>query len=122
MVRSEFGTRVPPPTAPEGPPGDDVGGAAVTLRELMDWRDAEIEVARARGEKIFLDFPTAWFEDPSWMCENGHVSGMHLKSDEGDKCLECRRPVALGPPWCGEAKLAEVMAGIRKGRAVACAG
>ena len=82
------------------------------VAKLRTWRDAEAKAAEARGEKMFLGKPVAWFEDLRWFCPNGHVSANFLKSEErGDLCLACRQPVIMGPP-IGERAFAPILAAL----------
>lgn len=68
------------------------------LAALVNWRDDLAETAGARGDKMFMGIPDAWFEDPHWFCTNGHVSHCVLRSDSGaSRCLACREVVILGP-------------------------
>lgn len=72
---------------------------------LVIWRDSKI-----RGE-LFMGLPDAWYEHPTWACENGHISHLYLKSERlGDVCLACRKPIVLIPPDTTEQKLAEILA------------
>lgn len=65
---------------------------------LRNWRDTVAKAEIASGKAAFLGKPEEWFEDLHWFCENGHVSGMFLKSEEeGDLCLACYKPVFMGP-------------------------
>lgn len=85
------------------------------FQALITWRDAEAKVAEARGEKMFMGKPDAWFDEPHWFCINGHVSGTFLKCEvDGDRCLACHERVILGPT-IGERDFAPVIAGIRQG-------
>jgi hypothetical protein len=87
--------------------GADPAVEAVRLRRLMAWRDRRARQAILDGAPAFCGKPEAWFEDPTWACSAGHVSGMILKCEEdGDLCLACMRPVILIPPSVGEAELA----------------
>lgn len=80
---------------------------------IVRWRDAEAKAAEARGEGMTMGFPDAWYEDPSWFCQNGHVSGNYLKSEErGALCLACHERVFLGPP-IGERAFAPILKALR---------
>lgn len=83
------------------------------FERMRAWRDDLAAQANARGEKMFLNKPDAWFADPHFMCENGHVSGMILTGDSGDRCLECHKPTILGPA-IGEARFAPIAAAFRR--------
>jgi hypothetical protein len=51
------------------------------------------------NEPTFLGIPERWFDDPTWLCTNGHVSKRYLKSElRGDLCLACFEPVHLCDP------------------------
>lgn len=81
---------------------------------LIAWRDAEAAAAKARGERMFMGKPEAWYEDPHFFCINGHVSGCVLGSElRGDICLACDEPVILGPR-IGEAEFAPIIAALTK--------
>lgn len=55
---------------------------------MVAWLDARKEFERLGGSKMFLGIPDRWFAEGPWFrCENGHVSGCVLKTDEGDRCL-----------------------------------
>jgi hypothetical protein len=55
-------------------------------------------------EPRFMGIPERWLDDPTWLCENGHVSKWYVKSEErGDLCPACRRPVRLCDPDTREA-------------------
>lgn len=62
--------------------------------EIMALAAAE----KAAGALMFMEKPDRWYEAPHWRCRNGHVSTMFLKTDAGDKCLECRAYVFLTFP------------------------
>ena len=65
---------------------------------LQEWRDAYAKQEIASGKPSFMGNPDEWYEDTHWFCENGHVSGRFLKSEEeGVLCLACRKPVFMGP-------------------------
>lgn len=82
---------------------------------LIAWRDAEAKAAEARGELMFMGKPDAWYDDPHWFCEGGHVSGTYLKcEEEGNRCLACHAPVFLGP-HIGEREFAPILATLTKG-------
>jgi hypothetical protein len=50
-------------------------------------------------EEMFLGIPERWLDDPTWKCDNGHVSKRFLKSEtRGDLCLACLAPVRLCDP------------------------
>ncbi len=81
---------------------------------MCAWLYHHKEIERLAGAKMFMDIPDRWFEDPSWRCENGHVSSTFLKSErDGDRCLACHGrvkltfpedregdpPVPIEPPW-----------------------
>lgn len=67
----------------------------ISLEEMRAWRDAQ---AAASTEKKFMGKPESWYENLHWFCRRGHVSGVFLKADDGDRCLVCREPVIMGPP------------------------
>ena len=82
------------------------------LDAMRAWRDARATLEIAEGAKGFLGKPGAWYERPHWFCENGHVSGAFLKCDDGDRCLDCRKPVILGPT-IGEAAFAPILVSLK---------
>lgn len=48
---------------------------------------------------MFWDLPDRWYEHPTWICCNGHISTVFLKSEQhGDLCLGCMSPVILTDP------------------------
>lgn len=56
-------------------------------------------LAEARGEKMFMGIPDAWYDHPRWRCPNNHVSDRYLMTeDRGDRCLCCGEPVMLSFP------------------------
>lgn len=76
---------------------------------LREWRDATATAEIASGKTHFMGKPDDWYEDPHWFCENGHVSGRYLKSEEeGSLCLGCRKPVFMGPKM-GEAAFSSIV-------------
>lgn len=60
-------------------------------------------IAKETGP-LFQGLPERWLDDPTWRCENGHVSKRFLKSDGlgRDACLECHGKVWLTFPGDGE--------------------
>lgn len=51
------------------------------------------------NEKLFFEIPDRWYEHPTWVCCNGHVSTIFLKSElKGDCCLVCMSSVILTDP------------------------
>jgi hypothetical protein len=78
----------------------------MTFEQLRDWRNDE--AAKSTEEK-FMGKPESWFVNLHWFCTNGHVSGVFLKTDTGDRCLACREMVLMGPA-IGEAEFAKVVA------------
>lgn len=80
----------------------------VEIRKIREWRT---RLALADPRPHFMGKPEAWYDDPHWFCGNGHVSGMFLKTDDGDMCLACRAPVCMGPP-IGEAEFKKVLEGL----------
>ena len=48
---------------------------------------------------MFMGIPDRWYEDATWLCENGHVSKHYLKSSvNGAVCLGCLKPVRMVAP------------------------
>jgi hypothetical protein len=70
----------------------------MTDQELKNLQKKHIEVAKENNELMFMGIPDSWFENPQWMCKNGHVSGRYLKTDKGALCLACGECVILMPP------------------------
>lgn len=68
------------------------------LAGLLAWRHGEIARIVVAGGSVFLGLPEAWMDDPHFGCENGHVSTMVIKTDKGDQCARCRRPMIMIPP------------------------
>jgi hypothetical protein len=50
-----------------------------------------IEADQHESGPRFLGAPERWLDDPTWRCENGHVSKRYLKSERLGRsaCLEC---------------------------------
>jgi hypothetical protein len=48
----------------------------------------------------FMGLPDRWYDNPTWRCENGHVSKRYLKSEKynGNVCLACFSSVWLTFP------------------------
>lgn len=69
--------------------------SASLLEQIHKWRNAL--ALETPVEQCFMGRPNAWYEDPHWFCPNGHVSGVFLKAEEGDRCLACGEPVLMGP-------------------------
>lgn len=66
-------------------------------------RDAQLAVAVAAGEPLFMGTPDSWFDRPTWLCSNGHVSTYILKSEvRGDLCLACQQSVRMVAPTTRE--------------------
>jgi uncharacterized protein with PIN domain len=75
----------------------------MTNEELVAWRRRMVEIAEAAGEEMFFSVPDSWFDDPTWMCRNRHVSKTYLKSDtKGARCLACGEVVIMVPPGTKE--------------------
>lgn len=48
----------------------------------------------------FMGVPERWWEDRTVICPNGHVSSTTLGTEDGARCLACRKPVAfIAPEW-----------------------
>ena len=69
-------------------------------------RDAIAKAASA-GAEMFLGVPDVWYEpQPSFGCDNGHVSRRYLVSEEhGSLCLACYQPVLIIPQGHTDASL-----------------
>jgi hypothetical protein len=89
--------------------------AVATIADIRRWRDMLAKQADERGEKMFLGKPDAWFDDLHWFCPNGHVSGIFLSGDSGDRCLACGEPVLMGPPMTEKEFPLAVRAHLMKG-------
>lgn len=66
-------------------------------------RQALTRIAEAEcwtlGGPWFMGRPERWWEDPTWRCQNEHVSKRYLGSEErGGLCLACQEPVFLSFP------------------------
>lgn len=83
------------------------------IEHIRRWRDGLAKEAAARGEKMFMGKPDAWFRDVHWFCPNGHVSGVFLGSETADLCLACHEPVLMGPAM-GEAEFAPILADLNR--------
>lgn len=55
------------------------------------WQQEAISQEKANGEIFFLGLPDRWMENPTWRCENGHMSKFFIKSEAfgGDCCPKC---------------------------------
>ena len=80
----------------------------MSIEVIRIWRDMLAEQAGARGEPMFMGKPEAWYDDPHWFCATGHVSGLIIKSHDGDLCMACLEPVIMGP-HVGEAEFAKIL-------------
>ena len=71
-----------------------------TDQELFDAITLLIKECESRGDKMFLDIPDYWCDDPHWRCRNDHVSTSYLKSEAAGKslCLACFGELALTYP------------------------
>ncbi len=68
--------------------------------DVSVFQKEQADRCREAGEKFFMDLPDRWYANgPMYLCENGHVSGNYLKSEEkGALCLACFKPVGLVDP------------------------
>jgi hypothetical protein len=66
----------------------------MTDEELVAWRNKQILIHEGQ---TFMGFPIDWFDNPTWLCSNGHASERYLKTERGPCCLACQGPVILGP-------------------------
>lgn len=65
---------------------------------LVQLQEEEIDKAILAGQEMFMGLPDAWYEPPTWGCENGHVMHRYVKSEEnGPICPACHRPIVLLP-------------------------
>lgn len=74
----------------------------MSFKQLLEWRQREIDKALEAGDKIFLTLPESWFKNATWYCQNGHVSHRFLRSEGSDRCLACGRAVVIGPSGISE--------------------
>jgi hypothetical protein len=81
-------------------------------RAMREWSLRLAESCEDDGEEMFLGMPDAWYEEHTLFCADGHVSHVSLGTDDGDRCLSCRRPLVLGPSIT-EADFATIAAEIR---------
>lgn len=51
-----------------------------------------------RGDKMFLDIPERWYDGKKFRCANNHISTCILKTDSGDRCLECQEHLLITFP------------------------
>lgn len=73
-------------------------GIAIGQQKLEIWLNKRIEKAKEEGKEFFLGVPDEWYENPLYCCNNGHISGMYLKSSEmGAVCLSCHEPSHIFP-------------------------
>lgn len=47
----------------------------------------------------FFGLPDRWYEKPRWRCINGHVSGVHLRCDDGGPAARCLAADCGEPVW-----------------------
>lgn len=69
--------------------------------ELRMWQLQRITHEKAQGQPMFMGFPDRWYESPTYLCINLHVSKRYLKSEHrGPVCLACScfEPLFLVPP------------------------
>lgn len=64
---------------------------------LLAWRHGEISRMVAAGGELFMGIPDDWYETRRFACAFGHVSGMVISGDAGDRCQACGRPVVIIP-------------------------
>lgn len=65
---------------------------------LNNWIDQKKAVAKENGLSFFQGIPETWFDNPTWICENGHLHSSYLKSEIlGSICFLCSKPVRLFP-------------------------
>lgn len=66
---------------------------------LENWFKERIDLAKTKGEKIFLGVPEKWFENMWHCCNNGHVNDSYLKSElfGGAVCFDCYQPSHIFP-------------------------
>ena len=82
---------------------------------LNIWLESKIHEAIMNKEEFFLSRPDKWYEEPTWVCENLHISDHYLKSEErGDLCLECRKKVRLCPPDTTEKSIAKEISDLKR--------
>lgn len=94
---------------------EDIATAKEALTEWVWGKDVEVEAScwadqvitalhqsgfSVHAEPMFQGWPDAWWEDPTWLCVNGHVSKRYLKSEARGMgvCLACQEPVRLVSP------------------------
>jgi hypothetical protein len=90
----------------------------ITYKQLIAWRQREVDKVKATGAPMFLLLPDAWYEMPHWFCENGHVSLRFLRSEGSDRCLACGKAVVIGPPELSEWDFQLICRGIAGGKEV----
>jgi len=63
------------------------------------WIMDRAKEAEKNGEQMFLQVPEAWWEQGLHCCNNGHVNGSYLKSEElgGAVCFNCREKSQIFP-------------------------
>lgn len=81
-------------------------------RAIREWSLRLAESCEDDGDEMFLGMPDAWYEERTLFCADGHVSHVSLGTDDGDRCLSCRRPLVLGPSMT-EADFTTIAAEIR---------
>lgn len=70
----------------------------VTATDLRAKLDKLAQAEKSRGMPMFMERPDRWFDQPHWRCVRDHVSIRYLKTDRGDACLACFKPVYLTFP------------------------
>lgn len=53
------------------------------------------ELKKNPNDRLFMGIPERWHRDPTWRCENGHISKLFLGSGI---CLKCNQTVWLTFP------------------------
>lgn len=62
-------------------------------------KDSCLHMMVSQDEELFMGIPDSWWDDPTWLCGNGHVSKRYLKSEKrGSLCLACGEPVKICAP------------------------
>lgn len=75
-------------------------------KALVALQEAEIDGALQDGKELFMGLPDAWYEPPTWGCENGHAMHSYVKSERyGPICPACHKPIVLLPPGYTDAIL-----------------
>jgi hypothetical protein len=66
----------------------------------------------ADGGDIFMGIPDRWYDKLTFVCQNGHISSMCLKSEAlgDDVCMSCHEHIFICPPETTTEEIQELLA------------